>query len=196
MSKKKKKNIKSKSKLVKKIDYKKEILILLTFFVIAGVIISTIVNSSNINNKKEQNGVEMMELRDFIEIDVDKVVEKINNKETFLVYVGYPGCQACEKYNPILKRVQTQNYNDTFYLNYITINKKSKNWTKFTNSIDIKQKMTISEDDKEKTIDDTIGNIMKKYGYTPVTIYFINGKCLNAHIGTMSSTEIEKFLGI
>ena len=137
-----------------------------------------------------------MELRDFIEIDVDKVVEKINNKETFLVYVGYPGCQACEKYNPILKRVQTQNDNDTFYLNYISINKKSKNWTKFTNSIDIKQKMTISEDEKEKTIDDTIGNIMKKYGYTPVTIYFINGKCLNAHIGTMSSTEIEKFLGI
>lgn len=194
MSKKKMKKIKSKSKLVKKTDYKKEILILLTFFVIVGVIISTIVNSSNISDKKEQNGIETMELRDFIEIDIDNVIEKINNNETFVLYVGYPGCQACEKYNPILKRVQTQNENDTFYLDYKLINKKSKNWTKLTSSINIKQKLIISEDEKEKTIDDTIGNIMKKYGYTPVTIYFVDGKCVNAHIGSMSSSEIESFL--
>lgn len=192
MSKKKKTNNKK-----VKTDYKKEILLTLLFFVISGVIISTIVNATNVNNKKNNNsGVDTMELREFIKIDLAKVVEKINNKDTFLLYIGYTGCQACENYNPVLKRVQSQNDSDTYYLDYKSIDKKSKNWKNLTKLINIKQRLTITIDNEKVKIDDKIGNIMKEYGYTPVTIYFIEGKCVNARIGSMSSSEIKEFLTI
>lgn len=196
MSKKKKANNKKNAKKVK-IDYKKEILLILLFFVVAGVIISTIVNTTNVNNKKENNsGVDTMELREFININLAKAMEKINNKDTFVLYIGYTGCQACENYNPILKRIQSQNESDTYYLDYKSIDKKSKNWKNLTKLIDIKQSLTITHDEKNIKINDKIGNIMKEYGYTPVTIYFVEGKCMNARIGSMSSSEIKEFLDI
>lgn len=176
-------------------DSKKIILICILILIVVGVLASTIYNSSKIKNKETNMGVETMELRDFIEVDLDEVMEMINAKKGFVLYVGYTGCQACEKYSPILKRVQSQNEVDTYYLDYKSIDKKSKEWKTLTNKIDVEQKLTISKDGEKVTIDDKIGNIMKEHGYTPVTIVFENGKCVNAHIGSMSSSQVTNFLG-
>lgn len=175
-------------------DKKKRIFIVVSIVIILGIIISTIYNSTNIKNKKDGSGVEIMKLLDFIDVDLSEVVNKVKNEENFVLYVGYTGCQACESYSPVLKRVQTQRESATYYLDYKTINKKSKEWKTLTNKIDVEQKLTVSVDGEKVTIDDKIGNIMKKNGYTPVTIVFENGKCVNAHIGSMSSSELEKFL--
>ena len=193
---KKKSKKKSNKKTIKtnKRDSKKIILICILIFIVIGVLASTIYNSSKIKNKGANKGVETMELKDFINVNLDEIIKMINAKKSFVLYVGYTGCQACEKYSPILKRVQSQNEVDTYYLNYKAIDKKSKNWKTLTNLIDIEQKITVSKDNENITIDDEIGNIMKKYGYTPVTVVFSNGKCINAHIGSMSSSEIESFL--
>lgn len=190
MSKKQLKKIESSRK-----DYKKIMLIIVLFILLGGIILSTFLNSRKIKNKNSNNGVETIELREFIEIDVDEAINKINNKETFVLYIGYSGCQACEKYNPILKRVQTQKDFITYYLDYKSINKNSNAWKKLIKAVDVKQSLTVSIDEKNEKIDDKVGNIMKKYGYTPVTIYFINGDCANAYIGSMSSSEISDFLG-
>lgn len=175
-------------------DKKKIILIVVSIIIVLSIIISTVYNSSNIKRKKDGSGVETMQLQEFININLSDVVSKINNGESFVLYVGYTGCQACESYSPILKRVQTQRNVETYYLDYKSIDKKSKNWNTLTSKIDIAQKLTISKDNEEKTIDDKIGHIMKKYGYTPVTVVFEKGTCVNAYVGSMSSSELENFL--
>lgn len=175
-------------------DKKKRIFIVVSIVIILGIIISTIYNSTNIRNKKGGSGVETMKLQEFIDLDLNEVINKIKNVESFVLYVGYTGCQACESYSPVLKRVQTQRDSETYYLDYKSINKKSKDWKTLTSAINVEQKLTVSKDGEKVTIDDKIGNIMKKNGYTPVTVLFKNGKCVNAHIGSMSSNDLEKFL--
>lgn len=191
---KKKRNRKTKD--IGKNDYKKDILILVAFFVVVGIVCSTIINSSIVKNKKKENqNIEILDLKEFVDVDLAKIFNMINDKRSFVLYIGYKGCKACEDYSPILKRVQSQNGSDTYYLNYKSIDKKSKNWKKLTNMIDVEQKITISKDGENVRIDDKIGNIMYKYGYTPVTILFVNGECKNAHIGSMGTNEINSFLG-
>ncbi len=175
-------------------DKRKIVLIIISIFIVLGILFSTIYNSININLKKDNNGVETLKLLDFIEVSLSDVVSKIENKEDFVLYIGYPGCQACESYSPVLKRVQSQKNKDTYYLNYKTINKKDKNWKSLTSEIDVKQKLTLSIDGKETIINDEIGNIMKEHGYTPVTVVFENGRCVDAYIGSMNSKNLMKFL--
>lgn len=195
---KKKSKKKSNKKAIKtsKRDSKKIILIWVLVFIVIGVLAATIYNINNIKKKTSNNGVEIMELREFIDVNVADVIKKINDKESFVLYVGYTGCQACESYNPILKRVQSQNNSDTYYLDYKSIDKSSKDWLYLTNKINVVQSFKVSEEEEIITVDDKIGNIMKDYGYTPVTIVFTKGECVNAYIGLMSSIELERFFGI
>ena len=93
----KKKSNKNTIKTNKK-DSKKIILICILILIVIGVLTSTIYNSSKVKNKEPNRGVEVMELRDFIEIDLGEVMKMINDKKGFVLYVGYTGCQACEKY--------------------------------------------------------------------------------------------------
>ena len=183
-----------KRKSQKKDNNKKIVFIIVLILLILGILFSTIYNSININSKKDNNGVETLKLIDFIDVSLSDVVSKIENKEDFVLYIGYPGCQACESYSPVLKRVQSQKNKDTYYLNYKTINKKDKNWKRLTSEIDVKQKLTLAIDGKETIINDEIGNIMKEHGYTPVTVVFENGRCVDAYIGSMNSNNLMKFL--
>ena len=63
---------------------------------------------------------------------------------------------------------------------------------KITGMLDT-DRMIVDLDGEEKSVDDKIGNIMRNYGYTPVTIYFIEGKCVNAKIGTMNTSNLKQF---
>ena len=44
----------------------------------------------------------------------DEVLEKLENKESFIVYVGYDDCQSCKEFKPILNQL-IQNYDITIY---------------------------------------------------------------------------------
>ena len=44
----------------------------------------------------------------------DEVLEKLENKESFIVYVGYDDCQSCKEFNPILNKL-IENYDITIY---------------------------------------------------------------------------------
>ena len=44
----------------------------------------------------------------------DEVLEKLENKESFIVYVGYDDCQSCKEFKPILNQLN-ENYDITIY---------------------------------------------------------------------------------
>ena len=44
----------------------------------------------------------------------DEVLEKLENKESFIVYVGYDDCQSCKEFKPILNQL-IENYDITIY---------------------------------------------------------------------------------
>ena len=51
----------------------------------------------------------------------DEVLEKLENKESFIVYVGYDDCQSCKEFKPILNQL-IENYDITIY--YLTTDDK------------------------------------------------------------------------
>ena len=163
------------------------ILILAVFIVL---VIMIILDKNNGNTKKADAYIS----KDFITASDEDVLKKIDNEDSFILYIGYENCTACENYKPILKSIMDLNNVDIFYLNYKEINKKSEAWQSIIKNITTKQTMNIKENDKEKTISDTVGNIIKKYGYTPVTVNYVSGKAINAHIGSMTSSTLKSFL--
>ena len=44
----------------------------------------------------------------------DEVLEKLENKESFIVYVCYDDCQSCKEFKPILNQL-IENYDITIY---------------------------------------------------------------------------------
>lgn len=44
----------------------------------------------------------------------DEILEKLENKESFIVYVGYDDCQSCKEFKPILNQL-IENYDITIY---------------------------------------------------------------------------------
>ena len=44
----------------------------------------------------------------------DEVLEKLENKESFIVYVGYDDCQSCKEFKPILNQL-IEDYDITIY---------------------------------------------------------------------------------
>ena len=54
------------------------------------------------------------------DISYDELVEKINNSEDFILYIGRDGCSACEAFNPKFKKIINK-YKITVY--YIDLEK-------------------------------------------------------------------------
>lgn len=182
-----------KSKTQKKLTIK----IILTLLVLLScvLIIASISNTKKVLDKKKENkAVETIKLNPINQISLKELNEKIKIKESFILYVGYKGCSSCENYSPILQRSQTMLGFNAYYINIKEINTKSSDWNNFLKKVTTRQKLSVVLDDKKTTIDDTVGNIVKKYGYTPTTFRIEKGNVINAHIGAMSSDQIEEFV--
>ncbi|MDD4547845.1 MAG: thioredoxin family protein [Bacilli bacterium] len=52
----------------------------------------------------------------YVEINYEDFKEKIENKESFIFYIGATGCQYCEKYEKTLKRVVDKYDVEVFYI--------------------------------------------------------------------------------
>lgn len=175
---------------------KKLIGIIIIVITVCSVIGSTIYNNVKVKEKKANKGVDVLVLKEFIDTDLKEILKKISNNESFAVYVGYAGCQACTSYAPVLQRTQTENDLDTYYLNYKSVDKKSKDWKNFLKAIVVEQKLSVSIDGKDVTLDNKIGNILKDHGYTPVTLFFVKGKNTAGKIGQLTSDEINELKDI
>lgn len=81
------------------------LLCLLTFSLFLGAC------SEKANSKTQQ------ELTSYKAIRLEEVVEKIQNKENFYLYVGRPTCHYCAKFSPILEEAITHTQVTVYYLN-------------------------------------------------------------------------------
>lgn len=85
------------------------------------------------------------------EITLDELKSKIENKETFPLFVGNEGCSHCVSYKPILESV-AKDYNITIY--HLDNSKlKDKEYNEFKRIINISGTPTIAfiEDGEEET---------------------------------------------
>ena len=131
---------------------------LIVSIILLITIIIFLVYNNNMNKSK------------LVNINLDKVEEKINNKDTFILCVSSSTCINCERYLPKLEEI-SRDYNLEIF--YIEVDKlSSKELTEF--------KDVISFDDA-----------------TPVTLFIKNGvenTASNRIFGNVSSDKIiEKF---
>lgn len=91
---------------------KKIIILILALAVIFGIIYFINVNNSNL-----------------IKLDYNEVIEKVNNKENFILCVSASKCVHCKKYKPKLKEIAS-NYDIEIY--YVNVNEfKDKEYDLF-----------------------------------------------------------------
>ncbi len=52
----------------------------------------------------------------YIEISMDEAIEKFKNKETFMIYFGFPNCPWCKEAIPILNDIAKTNQTSIYYV--------------------------------------------------------------------------------
>lgn len=62
-------------------------------------------------------------IKSYQEISYESLLTKLENKETFILYIGSSDCTACESFNPVLKSV-LKDYQIS--VQYIDVEKLSK----------------------------------------------------------------------
>lgn len=102
-----------------------------------------------------------------IKLSYNEVVEKINNKESFVLCISATYCSHCQDYKPKLKNV-ANDYNILIY--YIDIDK-----------LDEKEYINLK---KELSLD----------GSTPITIFFKNGEEATTATRIEGDVKTEKII--
>ncbi len=104
----------------------------------------------------------------YIEIKYDKFIEKIENKETFIFYIGSSECKYCVKFEKALKRVVDEYDVDVYYINTA------------------EDKMTVEE---RKDLNDIVN-----YGGTPTTIFVVEGEVQSKYNRINGAVSSEKII--
>lgn len=133
---------------------KKGLIVIITLFVIVLAFILVLV-FKNINKENY-----------LIDISYNELKEKIDNEETFVLYIGKEGCSACEDFNPKFKSIINKYKIKTYYLD-----------------------LAKYSDEEEKYV---VKNI--SFSGTPTVLFMINGKdSLNSDtkiVGNISEDKI------
>ncbi len=101
----------------------------------------------------------------FYELTYSEVMEKINNKDSFVLCITSTICSHCEAYKPKLKKISSR-YNVDIY--YIDINLASK------------------EEQKE------FSSLLSFDGTTPTTLFLINGEETTTSNRLIGEVSIDK----
>jgi len=111
----------------------------IVLIIISAIAVGLIIYLSIINNNKKEY---------FNELDLDDVIEKVDNKETFVLLLSQTTCSHCMAYKPKLQEVANKYEIMVFYL-----------------EVDL-----LSDDEKKE--------LKKYFSYegTPTTIFVINGE--------------------
>lgn len=65
--------------------------------------------------------------KSYKEISYQDVLIKMENKETFVLYIGSSECSACEKFSPVLKRVIKEYQLDVQYIDMAKLSEAEAN---------------------------------------------------------------------
>lgn len=99
---------------------RKKIIIFSTIGVVILALTALIYASITLNNKNKNLDSHL------VNINFNKLQEKIDNKDSFILVLTQTGCSHCEEYKPVLKKVLAE-YNITAY--ELSIDKLSKSET-------------------------------------------------------------------
>ncbi len=113
-------------------------------------------------------------------IKTTQVMEKMDNKDDFVLIVGSSTCGACIAYKPILEEVVKNKEANIFYVQYDTEGIKADN------SVDEAGRANIT-----KLFDEYFGG---KITSTPSTLYIKDGKIDSMEAGLMSYVQLIDWL--
>lgn len=65
--------------------------------------------------------------KELIDISYDELATKIENKDSFVLYVGSSDCSHCSEFRPVLEEVITENKLDVYYINMAKLSKSKYN---------------------------------------------------------------------
>lgn len=130
----------------------KEKKIFILALIILFILILTLV-IYNINNKSRLN-----------ELTTDKVIEKINNKDSFILCISATYCSHCNSYKPKLKEIGKKYKIDIYYIDYdkYTDNEieEFKKYISFDGSTPVT--LFINEGEEKTTVNRINGNVSEK----------------------------------
>lgn len=99
---------------------KKKILITLGFLVVIAAIVSLVYAAIVLNKKEDEVDSH------FIELSIDELEEKINNKDSFILVISQTTCSHCAEYKPILKQVLADYDLTAYYIEEDKLNDTEK----------------------------------------------------------------------
>ena len=121
----------------------------------------------------DMSGYDGLESEQFYDITVDEILEKIENRETFIVYFGYEGCPWCICVVPVLHQVSVEKEMPIYYLNF-------KNTINSENVEGMKKISEICGNDQEGLEEGQFSF------FFPTVLYIKKGETYKVHIGTVS----------
>lgn len=155
-------------------------------------------------NDKTIRSITIPDDNPFVYQTADEIVEKINNKETFAVYFGFPNCPWCRSVIPTLIEVAKQQKVDKIYYvdvkdirdtmeldeknNPITTKKGSDGYYKLTEVLEeVLEDYTLTDKNKN-----TVKTGTKRI-YAPNIVSIINGKATKLTTG-ISSKQTDAYM--
>ncbi len=107
------------------------------------------------------------------ELSLDEVLEKVNQKENFLLLSSKSDCVVCEKMLPVLEEDYDKRKVDIYYFNKDLYDNSMESLKKFQ---EVDEKINV------------------KIIYTPYLMYFENGLLKDDMVGETNKDKIEDFL--
>lgn len=65
--------------------------------------------------------------KNLIEISYDELAKKIENKDTFVLYVGSSSCSHCAEFRPLLEKIINKYKLDVYYINMANLSDSKYN---------------------------------------------------------------------
>ena len=151
------------------------------------------------NNQTISN--ENYDVSKFNEVDVDGALALFKDKGTHVLYIGRSDCEYCQQTVPILTLIQEELNYTTDYLavEMSTIDKDWSYWNQeladLAKKFDKKTELNVSNSEgKTEKKEDTYGNFLLNYGYTPTVIVIKNGKMVDGFFGYKEADNIKSII--
>lgn len=111
---------------------------------------------------------------DFLsELKIPDIIERIEEKETFLLLSSRDSCHTCKTYIPLLKKKFDKYGIEAFYLNRSLYDRDNTYYVDF-----------MKKDSR----------LEKNLQYTPYLMYFKEGKLIDELVGSKKEIEVEEFI--
>ena len=122
-------------------------------FVCAFVFIVSIKQEEKINKEAAKTK--------FHEITIDKLNQKLNSDERFVLLLGRPDCSHCVAFKPVITKVANEKSIDVYYLNVDTI-ETLEDWESIWDLVEQEGTPTVAVIEKQQLISSNAGEMTEE----------------------------------